>query len=60
MLYILRQYSMTERSPWILEEENKRGVKVESVSLPVAEELGLEGNLGLVSGAPPPHLWTTS
>jgi hypothetical protein len=26
------------------------------VSLPVAEELGLEGNLGLVSGAPPPFV----
>lgn len=34
--------------------------EVESVSFLVAKELGLEGNLGMESGAPSPHSWMMS
>mgnify|MGYP000918335255 CR=1 FL=1 len=34
-----------------LQEESEGGVEVEGTGLPIVEELGLKGNLGLVSSA---------
>jgi hypothetical protein len=49
-VFICRQYAVMERSP--LDKLAESGVQVEDPYLAVAEELSLDSNPGLTSGAP--------